>query len=215
MANFSDSELELIKSQKKSEKDLPEYFKVSVVQSEGKFSTAGLSIPISRDFESYLILQTQDQKQKTLSWVKKALDIQKHKVDRDDILNRYFDMRTADADNRISELDTTLDNFDQFKVGLLTDSAGGDPSRFASVEEVNLMTQSLQGPIDDTYILRDRAFHEKTTTDMMRIRLASSPNTDDTRKSLQDWQTVISAYPGQSMSGASLPTATPARGLIP
>lgn len=190
MPNFTDKEVIVINAQKKLSAELPQYFN----------SATKTNTPISRDFEAYLILETQEHKQKSLSWIKDVQSISQDSTDRDAILKTFATNRLADANATIKELDSTLKNFDAFKAGLFNI---GDSNDFASVFEVSLLAQSLQRPLDEIKFLRDRAFQEKVISNIQLDRLDRSGFNSDTQKELASWQTVISSYPGQSGSDQS------------
>lgn len=186
MAKFTAEELKIIRQQRKSNEDLPKYY-----SAESKAETQ-----ISRDFESYLILQSPAQKQKILSWIKEATKIQKPRVDRDELIKRYMANRIADADARISDLTTQTTKFESLRSELIGDST--DVNRFADVIEVGIMVNSLQRPIDELLSLKERAYHDKVMATVYSIRFAATENNKDTQRELSSWQTVVSAYPGRN-----------------
>ena len=192
MVTFSTDEQALINKQKLPDDRRPSYFS----------SLSQNFIQISPDFEGYLILQPQDQKQRTLTWIQEASKIQVPNIDHDAILNRYFIIRQTDALTRIDELDSMLNNFAQFQAGLLTD--GTDPSRFAAIGEVNILTRSLRRPLDKIAVQRDLGFHEQTLVNLLKGRLDLEQTNTSTQQELQSWQNVISTYRGQSSRSGSL-----------
>ena len=160
---FTTEEKEQIRAQALPPADRPSYF--SSVNRDDRQITEG--------FESFLILQDQTQKQNSLDWIGKALDIEADNEDRDALLNTYLEIRTTDAEERVTELDEKLEDFNKFVTGLFAkDSAqGSDPSRFATVEELNLFVLSLQKPLDKITVQRDQAFHETNLTRVLGNRL--------------------------------------------
>lgn len=194
MANFSDEELELIQNAKLPTKALPKYF--SAAEAAILANRNDAYHPISRDFEAYLILQTDTQKQSELAWIKRATTILSNNEDRDALLTKYYENRNADASLRVQEIDTVLSSFDSYRVGLL--AQGDDTTRFASVIEVSLMANSLQRPIDEIQIYREQAFHEQTLISILKQRLDVRKDTADTKEELKSWQSVITTYPGRA-----------------
>lgn len=193
MPTYSAEQLALIDAETKPTQSLPKYYLADTKQ----------SIPISRDFEAYLILQPSEQKQNIVDWINGANEITNDTVDRDELASQYFDLRIADAKQRISDLDEQLNNFNKFKLGLL--GTKGDPSGFSTITEINLMTRALQKPLDEMVYLREQAFHEQTMNGIQKLRAEVDIDTPDTQKELESWQKVITTYPGQeSSSGASL-----------
>lgn len=191
---FTNEELQLISEQRKTNADLPEYYSA---QSQ-------TSIQISRDFEAYLILQTQDQKQKVLEWIRKALIGQSISADRDTLLNQYIQIRKADAQSRIAELDQKLGNFNDFKTSLLPND--DYVSNFGNVAEISLLCTSLQKPMDELFLKRDQAYHEVVLSDILNSRLTKQKQDANTKKELQSWQTVIASYKGRPSGLPIIPT---------
>ena len=187
-SSFTVDEIGIINDQKKLDQDLPTYYNASTKQES----------PISREFESYLILESKEHKQKTLSWIKDVEKIQFNKVDRDKLLDTYLTNCNENANTKIAELDEKLNNFDDFKSGLLGKEE--DPLRYANVTELSLMSQSLQKPIDEMVFMRDKASHEINMVSLMQAKQKLTAYNSDTQKELQSWQSSVSAYDGQSSS---------------
>ena len=92
---FTPDELDLIGQQSLPEVERPTYYS-SVTQN---FK------PISSDFEGYLILQPQNQKQRALTWIKDAADIEVDNGEQSELLINYLVIRQEDAAQRVNELD--------------------------------------------------------------------------------------------------------------
>ena len=187
MATLTDAQIQLIAEQSKSNADLPKYYSAA----------QRTSVPISREFESYLILQTQTHKQETLSWIQSVSAIQTSNVDRDTLLSTYTTNRLNDAKATIAELDVEIQDFNNFQKDLFQ----GDNSN-ATVYELGLLAQSLMQPLDEMIYLQDRSFHEVNMVGFINLKQQTQANTTYTQQELQSWQTVISTYPGTSDGGA-------------
>jgi len=164
---------------------------------------------IDYDMEGYLILQIKDQKQKLLDWIKNVTKIEVNNADRDALLDVYLATRLDDSSARINELDIMLNKYSELQGELL--SSGDDPSRFASIIDLNQMVRSISRTVDSISIQRDQAFHEQNVTTILKTILDVTKSTDETQKELKSWQSVISAYPGQTAksgkSSKSIPGA--------
>jgi hypothetical protein len=183
---FTTQEQELINQQSLKPSGRPYYYS----------SAKKNPVQITEDFEGFLILQSTDQKQKTLNWLRTALSLEEDHKDRDVLLSRYMDTRKEDADARLAELDKRTQDFIDFKTHFLTD--GGDSSRLASIEEVNLLAKSLQRPLDKMVVQQEAAFHEGVLAKLLKIKLTNEQSTDETKKEMDSWQVVLSAYRGQT-----------------
>jgi hypothetical protein len=186
MANFTTSETELINQQARAPAARPYYYNAQ----------RRTPVQITADFEGFLILQTADEKQKTLTWIGSAAKLEEDHKDRDDLLSKYLDLRVVDAQARIDEIGKRTNDFLEFKTNFITD--GGDSSRFASIEEVNLLALSLQRPMDRMVVQQEAAYHELVLTNTLKNKLIIEQTTEDTQKELKSWQTVVSGYPGQA-----------------
>lgn len=187
---WSTSELEKIKKQSLKD-NRPSYY----------YLPNKAFMQISEDMEGYLILQDQEQKQKLLAWIKEVSDIETENKDRDELLGTYLDIRLQDTQDRIDELDTVLNQYAEMQAELITD--GNDSSRFATIMDLNLMTRSISRPVDMLNMQRDQAFHEQNVTNALKNTLELSKSDDDTEKEISSWQTVLSAYKGQSGKSGS------------
>jgi hypothetical protein len=187
---FTTEEKEQINAQALPAKDRPSYFS-SIARDERQ---------ITEEFENFLILQNQTQKQSSLDWIGKALDIEADNEDRDAILTTYLGIRATDASERVTELDEKLEDFNTFVTSLLRKEGeqGSDPSRFANVEELNIFVQSLQKPLSKITIQRDQAFHEQNMVGLLGRRLEQEQTDENSRQEIESWQPVISTYAGQS-----------------
>ena len=194
MSIFTTEEQELIEKQALTIETRPTYYSPS----QRNF------IPIPDEFEGYLILQGQEQKQKGLTWIKTAEDFEVQNKDHDELLAEYLTIRQEDAKAKMEDLDSKLNEYIEFQSGVLTDSAGSDPSRFSSINEVSVMIQSLSRSITRIKILRESAFHEQTMVNLLEKSLQAEESNEETQKELNSWQSVLSAYKGQeSKSGSS------------
>lgn len=186
MANFTTEEKELFNAQSLPER--PSFFS-RVAQREQQ---------ISQDFERFLILQTQVQKQTALNWINKAQEIEVDNEDRDEILSTYLGIRQTDAADRVTELDEKLEDFNSFMNGFFSDEASTDcPDRFANVPELSLFVQSLQRPLSKMTIQRDQAFHEGNLVLWLRERLTEEQTNQNSQQELESWKNVIAAYRGR------------------
>jgi len=194
---WSTSELEMIKKQ--TLKDLrPSYYS----------PTNKNYIQISEDFESYLILQPSDDKQKLLTWITDIDKINNDVKDQNELLGRFIVVRDEDANDRILELDEKLNKYADMQATLITD--GKDPSRYASLIELSLMVESISKSLDNINIQREQAFHELCMVRSIENTLNAEKITDEYKSEITSWQTIISSYKGQtSKSGSKVGKSMP------
>lgn len=181
---FTDEERQLIAEKRKPFNERPNFFN----------SQTGEEQKISEDFEAYLILQDQAEKQRILQWIRRTIEIIIDNADRDSLLGEYLAIRKEDSELRLQELEEESQRFSAFREDL---AVNGD-RRFDTVAELNLLTATLQKPIDSLVIQRDSAFHEQNLITILETRLESEKSDSNTKKELDSWQVVISSYEGVS-----------------
>jgi hypothetical protein len=107
-----------------------------------------------------------------------------------------LEIRQQDALDRITELDEVLNQYADMQAELITD--GDDSSRYATIGDLNIMLRSITKPVDVINIQRDQAFHEQNVTTALQNLLEANKSNTDTQKEISSWQSVISAYKGQT-----------------
>lgn len=203
MPNFTTQELNLIAPERKPASLRPVYYD----------ATQKVLSTISEDFEAFLILQGSESKQKALAWITDAIGLDTKREDQNNILGRFIGLRAEDAAKRTSEISQVMEKYDAFKTDFLTD--GTDSSRFADIAEVNIFLQSVQRPLGDIATRRERAVHETNMATLQQAKLDQSKVSKDTLRELESWQTVMSAYKGQSGKQTTQTGSTPLGGLRP
>jgi len=169
-------------------------------------------LQISNDFEGYLILQSAEEKRKILTWISDITKINNDIEDQNTLLQRFMDVRSADADDRISELDEKLNNFSEMQAELVTD--GNDVARYSSIIELDSMVRSISKPLDNLLIQREQAFHEKNIIAAVISNIKLEKITEDTKKELSSWQTVVSTYKGETQKQKSKTGVASAGGVF-
>ncbi len=203
MPNFTTEELNIIAPQRKPASLRPVYYD----------ATQKVLSTISEDFEAFLILKGSESKQKALSWITDAIKLDTKREDQNVILDQYIGLRSQDAALRTSEISAVMEKYDAFKSDFLTD--GTDSSRFADISEVNIFLQSVQRPLGDIATRRERAVHETNMSALQLAKLNQSKVSKDTLRELESWQTVMSAYKGQSGKQPSQTGLSPLGGFRP
>lgn len=174
-------EIRIVEKKRKREDEKPKYYNSSVDQTD----------VISDDFESYLILQTSAQKQQILQRLRANIKVNNDTTDRDAILTEYIKKSSADLDARQAELDAVTNNFEEFRSTVMS----GD-ERFHVINELNRLMYSLQEPIEFAVFSREQVFQEGNVNILVGDRVTSRKKDDKSKKELEIWQKVISAYEG-------------------
>lgn len=172
---LTSEESSLVTSQSKKESDLPSYFNATL----NKFIT------ISRDFESFLILLDDTNRQATIQWLSDARQLQVEQTDRDDLVMSAIDFELFDAQQKYEEIAGQIQEFDNFK-------AKFQASKFAGVVEVGQLLTDLQRPIDELASRRDRAIHSATVATFLQDNYENV--TEAQQKQIDSWNESLTAY---------------------
>lgn len=181
MVDYTTKELEYIRKSRKLDEDKPSYYNSFTDQTE----------VVSDDFEAYLILQKVATKQKLLQVLRKSIKDNNDYSDRDSLLKEYNKNILADSNAIVAELDIETENFQEFKNSVLSEDR-----RFDTLKELNRMLEVINVSIQSLSFHRDQAFHDGNVIIISEERLAKDKSDSNTKKELEIWQKVISAYEG-------------------
>lgn len=164
-----------VDAQKKVEAELPTYFNASLNQ----YTT------ISRDYESFLILQDLTVKTAIISWLSIIRKIQIANKDRDDLVQSAIEFEISDSQQKYDELSNQMSMFDDFKSIF-------QPDIFSTVPEVQLLVGDCQRPIDEIASRRDRTLHNLTVATYLQNN--ALPISDAQQKQMDSWNESLTAY---------------------
>lgn len=181
MADYTTTELDYIRKNRKRTDEKLSYYNSSTDQSE----------VISDDFEAYLILQKVSTKQKILQRLRKNIKDNSNYTDRDAILKEMLANITKDSDLKLSELDVETQNFSEFKQSILDEDR-----RFDDLKELNRLLTVINTSIEELTFKRDQAFQDGNICLILDDRLQRSKSDENTKKEYDIWQKIISAYQG-------------------
>ena len=179
MVTLNAEEQAIVQKKKKSDAELPKYYDASLRK----------EVPITRDFEAFLILAPDELKTNALTWIKKVQTLQTIKKDRDDLMALMIANEISNATLKLDTLEDKMDGYNQFrsKFQTLTD--------FSAVIEVQNFLKDLQQVLPELSMERNRAFYDQTVAvieDAENIRKGTINEENLTQ--LQSWATVISTY---------------------
>lgn len=181
MADYTSTELEYIRKNRKKTEEKPTYYNSSTDQTE----------IISDEMEAYLILQKISTKQKILQRLRKNIKDNSDYTDRDAILTVMLQNIETDTAKKLTELDAETENFTEFK-----DSILNDDRRFDDLIELNRLLTVINTSIEELSFQRDQAFQDSNVGIILGDKLQTSKSDDKTKKEYDIWQKVISAYQG-------------------
>ena len=145
------------------------------------------NVAISRDFESFLILQDRGTLIRARQWLSQAKDLNDDNDDRDSLIEEALTFEQTDAVARRGELDGLLGDFNQFR----EDFQAG---QFTDVTEIGLILDDLQFVIGEVGTLFDRVYHLQTITSILLKRHANDRLDPDRLEQLESWSRPLDAY---------------------
>jgi GTPase SAR1 family protein len=167
-----------VSKKRRTDAALPTYFSAS--------SKADVSI--SRDFESFLILSSDDMKTSAIDWINKSLSLNKTNSLRDSLASLVATQEAGNAKLMVDAYDAQLQNFESFRKNFETSS------RFGAVEEVNLFLSDLQQVLEELVLNRGRAQFDQTMAALSSNNVNLTGVSQERLEELQSWNSVLSAY---------------------
>lgn len=158
---------------------LPEYF--SAAQQT--------DVPISTDFEAFLILASDDLKISAIQWIQQSVTLTQQNQLRDQLTTLMNQQELTNSQAKQAAYTAALDDFQDFRDNFSTALPGS-----ADIPEVQLFLSDLQSVIDELVVGSDRAFFDEAMVTAMDNYQASTGVTDSTVEELQSWTAVLSQY---------------------
>jgi hypothetical protein len=168
----------IVQQEQLSEAALPDYYSASQQD----------YLPISRDFEAFLILSDNTLKTSALQWIQTSVQINKGHQLRDALTQLALTQELSNAQAQITEYTKQLQGFDAFRQNFQTSQ------QFASIPEIQLFLNDLQAVIEELSVGNDRAFFDQTVTQVLQRYEDGVGISDAQVQELQSWTSVISTY---------------------
>lgn len=180
ISELTPQQLATLTQKQKSQQDLPFYYAADLKK----------DIQISRDFEAYLILSPAELKTSALSWINKAVKLNKPNKLRDELTTISINQELKNSQAKLDAYESVLGDFNKFRKNLESETI------FSSVPEVQLFITDLQGTIEELVVGQQRAFFDNTVAKVLQRNQPAREVTQAKLEELQSWTTVISAYLG-------------------
>lgn len=142
---------------------------------------------ISLDFEAYLILLPDSQKNEIITQLKKVKNEGNKRKDRDELLTLALTKDLSNANLLHTEAKNELASFTKFRDSLSIEG-------YAEVTELGQMITNLQLTIDEDLHAYDRIEHLQILTEVMQLIFNKGKLSNDTLKELDSWVAVITEY---------------------
>lgn len=175
--NLTAKEEELIRRNRKLATDLPTYYDAQQDK----------DIPISRDFEAFLITKNIEDLKEGSKWLERAKSLSKPLRDRDALLQDTLVAISAQTNAQLDEWDSVLQEFTTF-LSVFPDV------RFSGVPEVGQILTDLQELVGEQVFKRDQSFYMSTFLSLLSRQLAGARISKAKEQQLESWAGPLSAY---------------------
>jgi hypothetical protein len=141
---------------------------------------------ISYEFETWLILLTNTQKQELISRLRNSLSKQPTLSIRDNLEKQAYRQIAKNSGAAITEIDVDIGEFVAFKSGELRNSG--------SIVEVSQMLNDISRGFGRSVFRRDEENYNVAYATFLNNALSGSTSSEPIRKQVEAWVTVISEY---------------------
>ena len=180
MITLTDEQLVKVQAHQLDSENLPEYFSIS----------SNRYTPISRDFESFLILSKDELKTAAINWIKQAVNYNKTNKLRDDLVALSVAQELENAQLKLKAFNLKIKNFQNFRKEFQTDS------NFGSIPEVQLFLRDLQIVRGELISNMNRATFDQTVSQVMQNFDGRTSISNEEIEELSSWTSVLSTYLG-------------------
>jgi hypothetical protein len=167
----------LVETKRRKPAQRPQYYNAELKQ----------KVPITEDFEAFLILLGRDRSSATLKWINQSGEFSGDDADRDALVAAAIDKDTSDADNKYTELQFIVRQFNQFRDKF-------NMTGFESVGECGLLLADLQLAMGELKTSGDRWNHQVLWDTFMLEWLKNKGLTLDQKHELNSWVSPLTAY---------------------
>ena len=150
-------------------------------------SLLGKRVPISEDFESFLILLGRPRTKAAMDWLKEAGDYGIIDADRDSLINKACENEIADAETANKEVAPIIDRFQRFRAQFLL-------TGFEAVPEVGMIIADLQRPMAELQNISARLNHRIQYATLCQDSLKNDGITPERSRQIDSWYTPLTAY---------------------
>lgn len=148
----------------------------------------GADVPIGDDFEAFLIVVGDQQRQSAIDWLKDIKSLQAEDAQRDGILNEWLDSEVSSVTNARISLDLDLKTYSEWQ-----DSFVSDP-KFAAIPELQQLLRDLRAPAASLFSLQRRLEHRRVLLGLVRQRLVNGGLRAGQLRQTISWLRPLKAY---------------------
>jgi hypothetical protein len=178
MRDLTPSEAALVATNRKPEADLPVIYD----------PVTNLSTPITREFETWLILTPIGTRSQISMWLSQLAQNTPHDEAFDNLATEFLEDEVAAARAEIEEYDSSLSGYDRFRNTLNTDG-------FSDVTELGTLLSLTTTGLGRISSARNSANYAGSMALYNQADLRSRRTDENTRRTLRSWVSVMLAYP--------------------
>lgn len=173
------TETEILKINARSVPDslLPKYYDALIRQ----------SVPISRDFESFLILQDSVTKTQAITWLTTARQLTQKNYNRDQLLKECLDSEKSDLSSIDTELSLIMTTYTAFRSSF-------SESKLKDVKEVGMLLTDLQLSLGELGMIQDKLDHLKVLNSVLKEAIDNGEIDDERKKEIDSWLIPLTFY---------------------
>lgn len=150
-------------------------------------SGKGTKVPISADFEAYLILQGKTRNREALDWLNQANGYAIADGDRDSLLDKALSNELTEAQIAKAELTPISDQFNRFRERFQLKG-------FEGVAEAGLFFADVQRPMGEIINLMARHQHRIVFATQLQSLLIDQGVSRERQKQISSWNEPLTSY---------------------
>lgn len=149
-------------------------------------SSSRVETEISYEFETWLILLPNTQKQTLISRLRNGLEKQQTLLSRDDLEKKAYKQIARNSGAALTELDVGLGEFSAFRASEIKQNS--------AIPEVSLMLQDASRGFGELVFRREEENYNLIYASVFNSIAESSTSSEAVRKQIQSWVGLISEY---------------------
>jgi hypothetical protein len=150
-------------------------------------SQKGTKVPITEDFEAFLILQGKTRNKEALNWLNEANGYAIADADRDALIEKALSNELTEAQIAKAELGPITDQFNRFRERFQIKG-------FEGVAEAGQFFADVQRPMGEIINLMSRHQHRIVFATLLKSYLLANGVSQDRQKQISSWNEPLTSY---------------------
>jgi len=175
--NLDENQIRIVDTKRKAPGQKPTYYS----------ATQAKSVPISDDFEAFLILQGRQRNSDTVKWLEQSTQFAKRDIDRDALASQAIKLDFEDAEASQGEIGPYIRLFQRFRESY-------NMTGFENVTEAGVLLNDVQKAMSEINHLNSRLKHRKNYATISLTMLSRNGVTPEQTKQINSWFAPLTAY---------------------